>query len=77
MWSCCYDIPRRTQPADIKAQFANASILKSRRAVFNVKGNDYRIVAAVAYKLGVVYIKFVGTHAEYDRIDANTVENAS
>ena len=68
---------RWTQPADIKAQFGNASILKSRRAVFNVKCNDYRIVAAVAYKLGVVYIKFVGTHAEYDRIDANTVENAS
>ena len=68
---------RWTQPAVIKAQFGNASILKSRRAVFNVKGNDYRIVTAVAYRLGVVYIKFVGTHAEYDRIDANTVENAS
>lgn len=62
------------QPADIKASFGNASILKSRRAVFNVKGNDYRIVAAIAYRMGVVFVKFVGTHADYDQIDANTVE---
>jgi mRNA interferase HigB len=68
---------RWTQPAEIKAQFGNASILRSRRVVFNVKGNDYRIVVAVAYKLGVVYIKFVGSHAEYDRIDANTVEDSA
>jgi mRNA-degrading endonuclease HigB of HigAB toxin-antitoxin module len=58
----------------VKAQFGNASILKCRRAVFNVKGNDYRIVAALAYHTGLVFIKFVGTHAEYDRIAADTVE---
>ncbi|WP_420224854.1 type II toxin-antitoxin system HigB family toxin [Pigmentiphaga litoralis] len=63
-----------TQPADIKAHYRNASILKNRRVVFNIKGNDYRLIAAVAYRLGVVYIKFVGTHAEYDKIDAETVE---
>lgn len=62
------------QPADIKAHYRNASILKNRRVVFNIKGNDYRLIAAVAYRLGVVYIKFVGTHAEYDKIDAETVE---
>lgn len=61
-------------PADIKAQFRNASILKSRRVVFNIKGNDYRLVAAVAYRFGAVCIKFVGTHKQYDAIDANTVE---
>lgn len=64
-------------PADIKARFASASILKSRRVVFNIKGNDYRLVAAVAYQFQAVYVKFVGTHAEYDRIDADNVENPS
>jgi mRNA interferase HigB len=42
--------------------------------VFNIKGNDYRLIVAVAYRVGVVYIKFVGTHAEYDKVDALTVE---
>jgi mRNA interferase HigB len=63
-----------TQPTDIKAQFASASILKNRRVVFNLKGNDYRLVAAVAYNMGFVYVKFIGTHAQYDAVDANTVE---
>ena len=48
------------KPTDIKARYRNASILKNRRVVFNVKGNDYRHVAAVAYRIGVVYVKFVG-----------------
>ncbi|VVN44909.1 mRNA interferase toxin HigB [Pseudomonas fluorescens] len=61
-------------PADIKAHFATVSILKSRRVVFNVKGNDFRLVVAVAYRFGAVYIKFVGTHKQYDAVDANTVE---
>lgn len=43
--------------------------------MFNIKGNDDRLVVAVAYRLGALYIKFVGTHAEYDAIDARTVEN--
>ena len=55
------------------AQYASASILKSRRVVFNLKGNDYRLVVAVAYNTGFVYVKFVGTHAEYDAVDANAV----
>jgi len=63
------------QPADIKAHFASASILKNRRVVFNIKGNDYRLIVAVSYKLGIVYIKFVGTHKQYDAVDAETVDN--
>lgn len=63
-----------TQPSDIKAQFAHASILKGRRVVFNIKGNDYRLVVSVAYKFGALYVKFIGTHAQYDRIDADSVE---
>jgi mRNA interferase HigB len=63
-----------TQPADIKAQFRSASVLRNRRVVFNIKGNDYRLVVAIAFRLQVVYVKFVGTHAEYDRIDAQSHE---
>ncbi|WP_033840585.1 type II toxin-antitoxin system HigB family toxin [Bordetella bronchiseptica] len=65
---------RWAQPADIKAQYRSASILKNRRVVFNIKGNDYRLIVAVAFKLGIVYVKFVGIHVEYDRVDAETVE---
>jgi mRNA interferase HigB len=64
------------QPADIKAQYRSASVLKNRRVVFNIKGNDYRLIVAVAYKLQIVYVKFVGTHKEYDAVDAETIESA-
>ncbi len=50
------------QPADIKERYASATILKKRRVVFNIKGNKFRLIVAVAYKIGVVYIKFIGTH---------------
>jgi mRNA interferase HigB len=63
-----------SQPSDIKAQFRSASILKNRRVVFNIRGNDYRLVVAIAYKLQIVYVKFVGTHRAYDAVDAQTVE---
>ncbi len=62
------------QPSDIKVQYRSASILKNRRVVFNIKGNDYRLVVAVAYRLQIVYVKFIGTHHQYDAIDANTIE---
>ena len=62
------------QPADIKDQYRNASVLKNRRVVFNIKGNDYRLVVSMAYRYQAVYVKFIGTHTEYDAIDAETVE---
>ena len=62
------------QPADIKAHYRSASVLKNRRVVFNIKGNSYRLVVSIAYKLQIVYVKFIGTHEEYDAIDAETVE---
>lgn len=65
---------RWKNPADIKAQYASASILKSRRVVFNIHGNEYRLIVAVAYNVGFVYVKFIGTHKEYDTIDANTID---
>ena len=60
-------------PEDVKAAYPKASILKASRVVFNIKGNDYRLVAAFQYRAGVVAIRFFGTHSEYDRIDAETV----
>jgi mRNA interferase HigB len=61
------------QPAAVKAQFGNCSILKDGRAVFNIKGNDFRLVVWINYEYRVIYIRFVGTHAEYDQIDAQEV----
>lgn len=63
-----------SQPADIKAHYRSASVLKNRRVVFNIKGNDYRLVASVAHRYQAVYVKFIGTHAEYDAVDAETIE---
>jgi len=60
-------------PHDVKQQYRTASILKNRRIVFNIKGNDYRLIVAVAYQFGAVYVKFIGTHAEYEAINAETI----
>ena len=60
-------------PADIKAVYQNASFLANNRVVFNIKGNHYRLVVIVIYQHGVVYIRFVATHEEYDRIDETTI----
>ena len=61
-------------PQDIKAHYASASFVGRNRVVFNIKGNQHRLIVAVAYQYGALYIKFVGTHAEYDRVDAAIVE---
>jgi mRNA-degrading endonuclease HigB of HigAB toxin-antitoxin module len=58
---------------DVKGSHPRASILKGGRVVFNIKGNDYRLVAALQYRAAVVVIRFFGSHAEYDRIDAERV----
>ncbi|MBK8177215.1 MAG: type II toxin-antitoxin system HigB family toxin [Rhodospirillales bacterium] len=59
--------------ADIKAKFASASFIADNRVVFNIGGNKYRLVVHVNYEIGVVLVKFVGTHAEYDAIDPVTI----
>ena len=58
----------------IKEQYAIASFVGNNRVVFNIKGNDFRLVVAVAYRFGALYIKFVGTHEEYNKINVETVE---
>lgn len=60
-------------PADIKAVHRNTSFLPNNRVVFNIKGNDFRLVVAVRYTQGLMFVRFVGSHAEYDRIDAATI----
>lgn len=60
-------------PNDVKNTYANASILKHERAVFNIKGNDYRIIVKFNFEKSWIFIRFIGTHAEYDKIDANTI----
>ena len=59
--------------ADVKRRYATASIVSAERLVFNIKGNDYRLVAALQYQAGALAIRFFGSHGEYDRIDAETV----
>jgi mRNA interferase HigB len=60
-------------PAKVKAKYRSASIVANNRVVFNIKGNDYRLVVKINYSYRVVYIRFVGTHAEYDTIDVERV----
>ena len=58
---------------ELKSQYGNASIISSKRVVFNIKGNDYRLIVDIEYKLRIVFIVWFGTHKEYDKIDAKTV----
>lgn len=63
-WAC---------PADIKAQYGSASILKDNRVVFNIAGNKYRLVVRINYDSKTVFVRFIGTHREYDKIDAEGI----
>ena len=65
---------RWRSPTDVKRSYATASIVSAERIVFNVKGNDYRLVAAVDFEKSIVWIKWLGTHRDYDRIDVTKVE---
>lgn len=58
---------------ELKSKYRNGSVLSSKRVVFNIKGNDYRLIVDIEYKLKIVFIVWFGTHAEYDKIDAKTV----
>jgi mRNA interferase HigB len=60
-------------PKDIKKEYPGASFLENNRVVFNIKGNKYRLIVRINYDYGMVWIRFVGTHAEYDKINANKI----
>lgn len=62
-----------TNPSDIKSEYSKASILKSGRVVFNICGNKYRLVVEINYERLWVFIRFIGTHTDYDKIDANKI----
>jgi mRNA interferase HigB len=59
--------------AEIKAAYRNASFTANNRVVFNIKGNDYRLVTAVRYDRGLMFVRFIGTHRQYDKIDVETI----
>lgn len=60
-------------PQDIKNKYRNASFLNNNRVVFNIHGNTYRLIIAVKYDFGICYIRFIGTHKQYDKINAETI----
>ncbi len=72
-WRALVESAQWKTPEDVKRAHPKASILKSGRVAFNIKANDYRLIALVEYKNGVVMIRFFGSHQEYDKIDAETV----
>lgn len=61
------------KPNDLLREFPNVRVIKNDRAIFNVKGNKYRLVIAVKYDFKIVYIRFIGTHKEYDKINAEEI----
>ncbi|MDQ3248808.1 MAG: type II toxin-antitoxin system HigB family toxin [Chloroflexota bacterium] len=71
-----HDYVRKAQwsaPADVKRDYHTADILPNNRVVFNIGGNNYRVIVKIEYRFQDVYVRFIGTHAEYDRINARTI----
>jgi mRNA interferase HigB len=62
-----------SSPQAVKAQYGNASICANNRVVFNIGGNKYRLVVEMQYRAGIAWVKFIGTHAQYDKINVETV----
>jgi mRNA interferase HigB len=74
----CFDEVRKARwsgTAQVKRSYATASIISADRIVFNIKGNDHRLVVAVDFEKGIVWIKWIGTHRDYDRIDVKEVQH--
>jgi len=70
-----YEVKHSTwkNPNELKIKFRNASVISSKRVVFNIKGNDFRLIVDIEYKLRIVFVVWFGTHEEYDRINAKTI----
>ena len=60
-------------PLDIKRRYPSADILQGNRFIFNIRGNTYRLIVKIHFSTGIVFIRFVGTHAQYDKVDATTI----
>ena len=72
-WHCEAKKAIWRSPADVKAKYRSASILQGGRVVFNMGGNTYRLVVKISYPFQIVYVRFIGTHREYDRIHVETI----
>jgi mRNA interferase HigB len=72
-WRAIAEKAQWKTPEDVKKSHPKASVLKGSRVVFNIKANDYRLIALVYYESGIVMIRFFGSHEEYDKVDAETV----
>jgi mRNA interferase HigB len=73
-----FDEVRRAQwanAAEVKSLYRTASVVTAERVVFNIKGDDYRLIAAIDFEKGIVWIKWIGSHADYDRIDVKEVKH--
>ncbi|MGD0088432.1 MAG: type II toxin-antitoxin system HigB family toxin [Planctomycetota bacterium] len=71
----CKEVKRAawSKAAEVKAKYGSASIVSSDRVVFNICGNKFRLIAKINYRWGLVYVRFIGTHREYDQVDAEAV----
>jgi len=72
-WYAIVSRVRWASPVDVKAAYRHASFLAANRVVFNIKGNDYRLIVAMHYNRQITSIRFIGTHRQYDQIDASKV----
>ncbi len=74
-WAADVELADWQSPRDVKARYPKASILADNRFVFDIKGNQYRLIVYIFFPARLVYIKFFGTHADYDKVDATTVDD--
>lgn len=72
-WHADVEKKRWATPAQVKADYPRASIVANDRVVFNIVGNQYRLIVAIKYRMGLVFIRFIGKHSDYDEIDATTI----
>lgn len=61
-------------PNELKEQFRNASVITNKRIVFNIKGNSYRLIADIEYRIGIIFVIWIGTHNEYDKINVKEIK---
>jgi mRNA interferase HigB len=74
-WRQLVKVGEWKSPSDVKQVFgSNVDFLANNRTIFNIKGNDYRLITEINYKTRIVYVRFIGTHAQYDKVDAGTVK---
>jgi len=74
-WHAIASKARWASPQEVKQQFGSASVCGRNRMVFNIAGNKYRLVVEMQYRCGIAWVKFIGTHAQYDKIDVETVND--